>query len=114
MNKKNINSLNCIDNFEINLVKSTSGQNHSKSKNRKTSTNSKKTASKIKDNKNLNKNKNMEKKSSRKSKNKQTKIRKRNNPYLININNSLYSNISIFNKKILFDRKNKKNLTQEK
>ena len=106
MNNKNKYGLNCVDNIEINLVKSTSGQNENKSKNVKSSIISKKTRSKIKD-------KNTDKKKSIKSASKQIKIRKRNYQNLIYINNSLYNNINIFNKKLLCDKKNKKNLTQD-
>ena len=110
MNNKNKFDLNYVENVEINLVKSTTGQNQNKSKNIKSSVNSKKTTSKIKD-KNINKN--TDKKKSKKSVNKQIKIRKRNKQNLINFNNSLFTNMNIFNKKLLCDKKNKKNLTQD-
>ena len=108
--KKNKNNFNYIDNVEINLVKSTSGKNQSKTKNKKigSSNNSSNAFSnKFKENKKLNRNKN-------KSQNNQMKIRKRNYPNnMININNSLYSNVNIFSKHKLFDKGNQKYLTQD-
>jgi hypothetical protein len=101
---KNKNNFIYIDNVEINLLKSTSGKNQRKSnnKNKKVNTNNKNSSSnnfssKYRDNKSTSKKKNSENQP-KKSKN-QIKIRKRNNPNIININNSLHSNINIFNKK---------------
>ena len=103
---RNKNNFNYIDNVEINLLKSTSGKNQSKANNNniniKSKTNNKNSSnsnfsSKFRDNKSAFKKKNSENKI-KKSQN-QIKIRKRNNPNIININNSLHSNINIFNKK---------------
>jgi hypothetical protein len=118
MNKKDMNNLNIIDNVEINLVKSTSGQNKSKSKTNKTNVSNKSTAkSKIFNHKKnyLDINKIIDKKSA-KSINKQIKIRKRNNLKNLNINSSQDNNIvyiNIFKKSKLFDKSNHKNLTQD-
>ena len=118
MNKKNQNNFNIIDNVEINLVKSTSGKNQNKNKNNKISKSNKNSSNnnystKYKDNKNLNINKKSDKKKGKKYQNNQIKIRKRNNYNMIYINNSLHSNINIFNKKKINNKFNQKNLTQD-
>ena len=118
MNKKNVNNLNFIDNVEINLVKSTNGQNKKKSKDNKIKNSSKNsTRTKIINNKKSNRciSKIVDKKNN-KLDNKQIKIRKRNNHNRLNINNSLDNNIiyiNIFSKTKLSDKPNKKNLTQD-
>ena len=126
MNKKINNHLNAIENIEINLIKSSSGQEQSEkkeNKNEKINNSNNKSNALIAKNKGETK-KNNDKKVKCKNKKKNTKIshqqikiRKRNENKALNINNSINTNntvsINIFNKNKFGDKINPKNLTHD-
>ena len=116
-NKQN-NNINIIDNTSNNFIKSTSSQNKNQTKDKNINKlNSKEYKKNINNNFSFKKNINKE---NSKNKNKKNclynKIRKRNNPNFIYVNNSINSNtlgLNIFNKIKLYEKTNLKNLTQD-
>ena len=131
MNKKNNNRLNEIENVEINLIKSTAGQNKNNEKRNIMNINANKNVFlnninninsliSMKNNSSANKKEKTKSKNkiqkNAKMPNKQIKIRKRNVNNILNINNSLNSNtvsINILNKTKLGDKINSKNMTHD-
>jgi len=112
----NINNMNIVDNVEINLIRSTSGKEKSKSNCKKINIKNKSIPkSNIFNHKKnyLGINKILNKKSPKQS---DKQLKKRNIASNLKINNSLDNNIiyiNIFNKEKLFVRNDKINLTQE-
>ena len=117
-NKKNINNLNSNEVPGLNIIKSTSRQNpfENMNKNKLNKMNNKNKSNNIiniKINKNLSNKKN---KNKNKSFNINNKVRKRNNQNIINVNNSINSNVigvNIYNKIKYFEKTNLKNLTHD-
>ena len=125
MNKKKEEQINVIENGAINLIKSTAGKKNEIKNNNKNIINGKgpeeKNGANLKYNNYMNKkekinnNKNISKKV--KSGNQKTKIRKRNENKILNINNSLNVNntvsLNALNKTKFCDKNNSKNLTHD-
>ena len=125
MNKKKEEQINIIENGAINLIKSTAGKKNEIRNNNKNIINGKepeeKNGANLKYNNYMNKkeksnnNKNISKKV--KSGNQKTKIRKRNENKILNINNSLNVNntvsLNALNKTKFGDKNNSKNLTHD-